>query len=216
MSVRSKAVHVAQALALALVLAGCLGRPGPVEEYLRVTGQPADCSQAAPGKARVAVAVARIKSAEALDRQAVMLATGRVMSPSLRWFWEASPGRLFEQAVVGSLNCSEGLAAVWPVRSTTETPLSLTGTVTGFEVRQSSMKLEAVVDCQVWDGEGARMLASRSFTAEAPVAALDGQSIAEAGAKALASLGGETAAWVGTVAGSQRGQNGQNVRGGGK
>jgi len=210
---------------VALGLGGCLGRSGPAEEYLRVSG--GDCAQVdssisttpakafTPGpvittsesaKARRVVAVGKVKATDSLDRQAVMLASGRVMSPSLRWYWEAPPGQLFQQALVGALNCRPGLAAVWPVRSNTEAACRLTGTVTGFEVQRESMRLEASVDIQVWNGEGTTLVAKRTFSAGVPVAFLDAQSIAEAASKVLAGLGAEASDWVDDVMGKESGK----------
>lgn len=197
---------VLAAIIVAVALGGCsLGKPGPVEQYLRVTGgeeQPCDQS-GVPAESRVVVAVRQVKAAEALDRQAVMLARGRVSSPSLRWYWEAAPGRLVEQAVVKGLACSPPLAAAWPARYTTEATYSLTGTVTAFEVQESSMALHVAFDCQIWDGEGTRLIDSRTFTAQAPVGQENAEAIAAAGTKALAVIGGDVGGWVRSLASAQ-------------
>ncbi|KAF0233369.1 MAG: hypothetical protein FD177_1762 [Desulfovibrionaceae bacterium] len=187
-------------LAASAFLGGCLGKPGPVEEYLRVGGGDAACSQdTQTGKVRLAVALRQVKSADALDRQAVMLARGRVMSPSLRWYWEASPCRLAEQALVRAVNCTPGLAAIWPVRSSTEAPLSMAVTLTAFEVQEQPTVMNAAMDCQIWDGSGTKLLAARTFSAQVPAQALDAQAIAEAGSKALSGLSGEAAQWVASL-----------------
>lgn len=197
------AASLALALATSAILGGCLGKPGPVEEYLRVGGGDTACTQDVQdiraGKARVAVALRQVKSADALDRQAVMLARGRVMSPSLRWYWEASPCRLAEQALVRAVNCTPGLSAIWPVRSTTEAPLSMTVTLTAFEVQEQPAVMNAAMDCQVWDGAGTRLLAARTFSVQVPARALDAQAIAEAGSAALSGLSGEAARWVASL-----------------
>lgn len=195
------AASLALALAASAVLGGCLGKPGPVEEYLRVGGGDAACSQdTQTGKARVAVGIRQVKAADALDRQAVMLARGRVMSPSLRWYWEASPCRLMEQALVRAVNCTADMAAVWPVRSTTEAPLSLTVALTSFEVQEHPPALSASMECQAWDGSGTKLQSARAFSMQTPLRALDAQSIAEAGSKALTGLSAEAAAWLSALA----------------
>lgn len=197
------AASLALALAASAFLGGCLGKPGPVEEYLRVGGGDTSCAQgvqdARTGKARVAVALRQVKSADALDRQAVMLARGRVMSPSLRWYWEASPCRLAEQDLVRAVNCTPGLAAIWPVRSTTEAPLSMSVTLTSFEVQEQPPVMNAAMDCQVWDGSGTKLLAAQSFSVQVPARALDAQAIAEAGSAALSGLSGDAARWVASL-----------------
>jgi len=195
-----KAASLALVLAASAFLGGCLGKPGPVEEYLRVGGGEAACAQEMQtGKSRVAVALRQVKSADALDRQAVMLARGRVMSPSLRWYWEAAPSRLTEQALVRAVNCTPGLAAIWPVRSTTEAPLSMTVTLTSFEMQEQPPVMNAGMDCQIWDATGTKLLASRTFSTQIPARALDAQAIAEAGSRALSGLTGDAAQWVATV-----------------
>jgi ABC-type uncharacterized transport system auxiliary subunit len=197
------AAPLAVVLAVSAFMGGCLGKPGPVEEYLRVGGGDAACSQdiqsGQTGKARVAVALRQVKSADALDRQAVMLARGRVMSPSLRWYWEASPCRLAEQALVRAVNCTPGLAAIWPVRSATEAPLSMTVNLTAFEVQEQPPVMNAAMDCQIWDGAGTKLLAARTFSAQVPAQGLNAQSIAEAGSRALSGLSGEAAQWVASL-----------------
>lgn len=199
-------IHARLTMAASLILAasaflgGCLGKPGPVEEYLRVGGGDAACTQEMQtGKARVAVGLRQVKSADALDRQAVMLARGRVMSPSLRWYWEASPCRLAEQALVRAVNCTPGLAAIWPVRSTTEAPMSMSVTLTAFEVQEQPPVMNAAMDCQIWDESGAKLLAARTFSAKVPARALDAQAIAEAGSRALSGLSGDVAQWVASL-----------------
>ena len=190
-------------------LSGCLGKAGPVEEYLRVGGgesvcagagqNPSQAGEAVPGaaaKTRVLIAVGKMKTSEALDRQAVMLATWRVLTPSSRWYWEASPGKLFQEALTRALNCSNEVAAVRPVHASTEADFVITGFVEGFEVRRDEKLLTASVDIQVWDRDGERMIASRAFATAASLASIDAQSIAVAGARALDGLGAETAGWV--------------------
>ncbi len=194
---------VALAAFACLALGGCLGKPSPVEEYLRVLGQGGGCAAsanvqpgAASGQNREIVAVKTFKASESLDRQAVMLAAGRVLTPSLRWYWEASPGPLSSQAIAGELNCSSRLAAVWPMRSGTKAAKVLAGQVTAFEVQTQGMQVRIAVRCQLWDGEETKVLAVRDFEAVAPVAELTSQAVAGSGASALATLSGQIRAWV--------------------
>jgi len=193
------------ALGLFLVmLGGCLGKPGPVEEYLKVSGT-SECKGAnSQGKTLTVVGVRQFKSTDALDRQAVMLARGRVSNPSLRWYWEATPGRMFEQSVAGALNCTSSLAAAWPMRSTTETAYTLTGTVSAFEVQEQTLVLSVSINCQVWDGKGVYLLASREFTREQQIKNMDGQSVAEAAANAISGISNEVGGWMQSVASDER------------
>jgi len=185
----------AMALA-ALSLAGCIGKGGPVEEYLRVSADPARCERQAAGGERVAVGIKRLRVADALDRQSVMTARGRVMTPSLRWYWEASPGRLAEQALAAAINCSGSLAAVLPVRYSSDTPVVVTGTVTDFQVQERTMTLDAAVELQAWDRDGKSLSNSGKLAASVPVVALDAAAIADGGARALDELSSKAVSWL--------------------
>jgi ABC-type uncharacterized transport system auxiliary subunit len=188
------------ALGLSLVVfGGCLGKPGPVEEYLKVSTR-GDCGgMVNHSKALTIVGVRQFKSADALDRQAVMLARGRVLNPSLRWYWEATPAKMFEQAVAGALNCTPSLGAAWPTRSTTEAAYTLTGTVSGFEVEEKNLVMSVSINCQLWDGKNVNMIGAREFSNKQQVQRMDAQSIAEAGANALSGISAEVGAWVSSV-----------------
>ena len=208
-------------LAMALSMTGCggVGKAGPVEQYLRVSGGESPCDQnVAAGQKRAVVGLRPIKASETLDRQAVLLTRGRVMNPSTRWYWEASPVSLFEQALLGALRCSPTLTAAWPVRSTTEAQLMLTCVVTDFEVQEQPLALTASLDCQAWDGDGVRLVAARTFSASVPVTGLAAQAIAEAGAKALSKISGEAKGWLESLAATSgtQGAPGVPAPGGGK
>lgn len=180
-----------------LTLPGCVGRSGPSAIYLQV-GRPAATQAASQGETRgkLAVAVGRIGAVEALDRQAVMLAKGRVMIPSQHWYWEDTPGRLFERSLADSLNRTSGLTAVWPLRWTSHPRLTLSGTVTAFALDEGAHRLSVTLECQLKAGEDGREQDTRTFEASVPVSTVEPQALAEAGAKALATVSDEAAAWV--------------------
>lgn len=182
-------------------LGGCLGKVAPVEEYLRVLGRGPGCEYVARGEqgggtAKEIIALKTLKVTESLDRQSVMLANGRVLTPSQRWYWEATPGMLFSQGIMRDINCSSRLAAVWPMRSSTKAARVLAGQVTAFEVQTRGMVVRASAQCQLWDGEETQVLAVHDFEATAPVSDLSAQTIADAGAAVLASISGDVRAWI--------------------
>lgn len=196
-------------LLVLLALAGCIGKAGPAEEFLRV-GAGGSCPEAAPMSVpRALVGVKTFRATDALDRQAVMLATGRVMSASHRWYWEAAPARLFEHSLHGTLACSDRLAPVWPVRAGTETAITVAGQVTEFEVETKSMTLKAALDLQAFGADGARQLGTKRFSATVPVAALEAGAIAEGGHRALKDLSDQAAAWLETLAPALAGKAGK-------
>jgi ABC-type uncharacterized transport system auxiliary subunit len=184
-------------LPLVLVLAGCLGKVAPGEEYLKVLGPAKQCLDSQNGQtARLSVGIKEFKTSEALDRQAVMLAKGRVLTASSRWFWEASPGALFSQAMAQELACAPGLAAMWPLRWQSRPDLVLAGQVTAFEVHSESLSVSLAVSCQIWDGEESRSLGARDFAAEVKITGLTPEAIAQGAAQALGQTTGQAAAWL--------------------
>lgn len=187
-------------LTLAGCLGGCLGKAPPVEEYLSVrpAGEQPCARPASPGSNRVTVALKPFKAMDALDRQAVLMGQGRIMRPSMAWYWEASPASLVDQALVRVLACSRAAAPVWPMRSTTRADVVLTGMVSAFWVDTGSKLLHAEIRAQLWDDKQVRVLATREFSAQANVASLEAQAVAEAGSKALSQIAAEVAAWLET------------------
>lgn len=185
------------------VLSGCFGRPGPVEEYLKVGGGAGPDSGAVSQAAGV-VAIRQSRAADALDRQAVMLGQGRVFSASQRWYWEAAPGKLAAQAVAASLPGRTGLSVVWPTRSSTKADLWLSVQVVDFQVDTARMKLVCALECQVSDDAG-KALGQRSFVQEAPVSAMTGQAIADAAGTALNGAVDNLGTWLAALRRCQQG-----------
>ena len=185
------------AVCFLFVLGGCMGKPGPAEQYLRVLGPEPECARVPGGAGRLPVlAVRGFKTLDALDRQGVMVAEGKVMQASQRLYWEATPGKLVEQAVVRAASCQGGLVPAWPVRSTTEAALWLSGLVSDFSVQAREMRLSVAVECQLWDSSGGVALSGRTFRAQVPLAGLEGAAIADAGEKALADVSAQIALWA--------------------
>ncbi|WP_243439428.1 ABC-type transport auxiliary lipoprotein family protein [Fundidesulfovibrio soli] len=192
--------HPMMWLVLLAALSGCMGKPGPAEQYLRVLGHEPECAKAgaqptAQGKHTPVLAIRSFKTLDALDRQGVMVAEGKVMQASQRWYWEAAPGKLVEQSVVRAA-CGEGLSPAWPVRSTTEASLWLTGLVSDFSVHAREMSVVLIVECQLWDSSGGAVLGSGTFKARAPLPVLDAGAVADAGEKALADVAAQIARWA--------------------
>ncbi|WP_173086289.1 ABC-type transport auxiliary lipoprotein family protein [Fundidesulfovibrio magnetotacticus] len=177
-----------------LLLSGCLGKPGPSEEYLRL-GQAGPCQDAQPGE-RHGVALRKLRVVEALDRQSVQLSEGRILLPSQRYYWESAPGRMAESAVAAALECSKSLTPVWPVRYDSAYAMGVTGVVERFEVQTREMAFVAQAVFQAWDASGGRLLGSRSVFVSVPLGSLDAQAIATAGAQGLERLGAEVRAWL--------------------
>lgn len=207
---------VGLAALLACLACGCsLGKAGPAEEYLRVQGRGPGCEQTKPGEpgepgktglsGRTTVGLKTLRVSDSLDRQSVLLATGRVLSASQRWYWEATPSALITQAIMRDINCSGRLAAVWPMRSATRASMVLAGQVTAFEVQTQGMVVRAGMQCQLWDGDENTSLGTHDFEVTAPVSLISAQAIAEAGGAAVEKLSAEVRTWVEGVAAASAG-----------
>lgn len=184
------------ALILMLLVAGCLGKTAPGEQYLRVLAPAAECSDDAQKGVLPVVGVRQFKALDALDRQGVMLADGKVMQASQRWYWEASPAKLVEQALVRSIGCTGGMLPAWPVRSTTNADLWISGMVRDFSVETRGMTVVIDVECQVWGASGGVLLESKAFRASVPLSALDGAAIADGAATAVTEISAKIGQWV--------------------
>lgn len=184
------------AMCCTALLAGCFGKAGPVEEYLRL-GQAEGCAgETGAARAKIGVGLRKLRTVDALDRQAVMLAEGRIMSPSQRWYWESPPGRMAEAALAAAMDCSATLSAVWPVRYDSAWAVGLSGSLERFEVLVQEKRFIASVTLQAWDAQDGKPLGAKTFALTEPVPSLDAQGVARAGAVALQRLGQEARQWV--------------------
>lgn len=174
---------------------GCLGKPGIQEQYLRVLEPSEGCEKAEGAAGGAVIGVRGFKALDALDRLAVMVSEGNVMRASQSWYWEASPGRLMEQAVVSAMACSAEVTPAWPVRSTTEAAAYLSGLVTVFGVQTRGMMFVLEVKAQLMNGSGV-VLGAKAFNASMPVSIMAAAPVAEAAAGALRRAAGEMTQWA--------------------
>lgn len=191
---------VAVCLAGMTALAGCLGSAPPVERYLRVAAVGAECARpVSEGRAEAqgVVAVMDFTALDNLDRPAVLVASGNVLVPSTRWYWEGAPQDVMTGVVVRTVNCLPGVAGVLKYRPRVEHQAVLTGSVTAFNVqRKGGSRFVAAVRLEVWTRDAKRLVASREFTAETALAGETPEAIADAASSAASQVADQAAAWL--------------------
>ncbi len=187
------------ALTLCLALGGCMGKP-PTPEFLRLgMDDPQLCDEAQQHKKTgcMVLAMKPVTSLPGMDRTAVSVVRGQVMTPSTVWYWEGSPAELLDQAMVRALTCSADIKAVWPYRPRVAHEALLTGRVLAFEVDEAAARVFRIrLRLDLWSPRGNSWLEGRDFVAEAPVAALKGQDIALAAGRAVADVQAQALAWL--------------------
>lgn len=192
-------------LAMVLVLGGCLGAVPPVEQYLRVTADGAGCGGASPDAADVSaqpVAFVPLKALDNLDRPAVLVADGSVLTPSLRWYWEGSPQSVMTAVLTRMVNCQTGVAGVLEYRPRVAHQAVLTGTVTAFNVqRQGRLRFVAGIRLDVWTRDSKTLVASREFAAQADMAGETAAAVAQAASEAAAAVASEACTWLSPATG---------------
>jgi len=190
--------YAARAVMMAFIclsLGACLGKAPPVEEYLRLDS----AGKCAQGEANggLVVAMKSFVALDNLDRQAVMTAMGRVLTPSLRWYYEASPEMLVEEAVTAEIACQPGFAGATQYRTRLVHDAGLVGAITAFNLQEEGgTRFVIALRLELWSANFKRLLASTVVESSESVAALDAHGVAEAASKALASASEKTALWL--------------------
>jgi ABC-type uncharacterized transport system auxiliary subunit len=191
---------LAAACAAAVFLTGCLGSVPPVEQYLRVDAVDMSCDRPVPDgrdQAQGVVAFMDLTALDNLDRPAVLIASGNVLAPSTQWYWEGSPQAVMTGIVTRMVNCLPGVAGVMKYRPRVEHQAVLGGSVTAFNVqRAGGTRFVAAVRLEIWTRDSKKLVASREFTAEAPVAGESAAAVAEAASKAASGVASQAAAWL--------------------
>ncbi len=195
-----RAVWALACLAMAAVLAGCLGSPPPVEQYLRVDTATSPCGKIAafPGRAQPGVvAFLDLDAMDNLSRPAVLFADGNVLVPSVRWYWEGTPEEVMTAVITQAVNCLPGVTGVTTYRPRVEHDAVMSGNVTAFNVqRKGGLRFVAAVRVEVWTRNMMGMIGGKEFRAEAPMPGETASDIAEAASKAATDIGNEVAAWM--------------------
>jgi cholesterol transport system auxiliary component len=171
-----------------------------VERYLRVEAVGGQCAKSIPesrSEAQGVVAVMDFTALDNLDRPAVLVASGNVLVPSTRWYWEGAPQDVMTGVVVRTVNCLPGVAGVLKYRPRVEHQAVLTGSVTAFNVqRKGGPRFVAAARLEVWTKDAKKLVASREFAAEAPLTGETPEAIADAASAAASQVADQAAAWL--------------------
>ncbi|WP_246299088.1 ABC-type transport auxiliary lipoprotein family protein [Desulfolutivibrio sulfodismutans] len=190
----------AAVLAGLLLMTGCLGSAPPVEHYLRVEAVTAGCDKGLPQmnvSPSAVVAFMELTALDNLDRPAVLVANGSVLAPSTRWYWEGAPQDVVGAGIIRAVNCLPGVAGVLKYRPRVEHQAVLSGNVTAFNVqRKNGLRFVAGVRLDVWTKDARRLVGSRAFEVETPIAAETPEGIADAASQAVSRIAAEAAAWL--------------------
>jgi len=177
-------------------LAGCFGKPPPVERYLRVRLADAPC-QNANLEQRAPLGFKPFKSLENLDKTAVLTARGPVLTPSLQFYWEGAPQDIVGQLVRQAIEC----------RSAKYTPVDyqprvthagvLTGQVTAFNVEETSGgRFVVALHLDLWTQNGRSKVANGDFSAYAPLEDFRAETVAHAASEAMGQIVPKILVWL--------------------
>jgi len=198
------------ALAFLCLAYGCFGGPGPAEKYLRLSPGAQDVrkdAQAADSDSdgRLTLAIKEMTGLPALDRTAVLLADGPVLTPSTTWYWEGTPADVLAQALVDGLSRSSAYRVVWPYRPRVSRKAQVSGRVLSFEVRPGGGRFFTLAfHLDLWDAQGKMWLAGKTFQGRREIQGFSAGTVAEAASLAVASAVQDAVAWLESQAGKVR------------
>lgn len=183
----------------ASVLAGCVGGTVPSEQILRIDqpdkGQYAGESRHFSGPM---ILMENLDCFPALDRSAVMLARGNVLTPSSRWYWEGAPAAITSASIASHLQSLSEFTLVWPSRNRLEHEAMLTGRVEAFEVREQDSVMKISLHMSLWTERGKRLLLTHAVEVKEPLSTLSPQAIAQAASKGMATASKRIGEWLRT------------------
>lgn len=199
---------VAVFLLAAVMISGCVGSKIPSEQILRIAPRQAAAMQAnSTGDGTLGtshrfggplILMENFESFPALDRSAVMMARGNVLTPSTRWYWEGAPASIATVSIASSLQANREYTLVWPARNRQEHQAVLTGRVERFEVREHESEMVISLRMALWTERGKVLLLTRSVDVHEPLSAMTPQAIADAASKGMASAAQSVGEWLKT------------------
>ncbi|GFM38513.1 hypothetical protein DSM19430T_31970 [Desulfovibrio psychrotolerans] len=139
-----------------------------------------------------------MSSLPALERSAVMISHGSVLSPSSRWYWEGTPAEITASAVAAALEGATDYTLLMPWRGRLAHDATLTGRVESFEFRQQESVLRIRVRFSLWAPRGTHLLSGHVAQAQYPVAEAQAQRIAEAASHGMAEITASVHHWLAT------------------
>lgn len=190
---------------LGLVIISCIGG-APRQHFLSLSDTGAAiCEGGEQGSAapRFVIAVKDFESLPSLDRTSVLIASGRVLTPSHSWYWEGPPAEILTMAAAGGISNSMTIASAWPYRPRVERDGLISGRVLAFAAELSEpARFRAAVRVELWDGRGGEKLAENVFEVErelpgfGPAKLGDPDVLARAAGGAVCGLGEKIRTWL--------------------
>jgi len=192
---------------------GCFGGPGPAEKYLRLSldtqGALKDARMADSDNGnRLVLAVKELAQLPALDRTAVLLADGSVLTPSTTWYWEGTPADVLAQALVHGLSRSPTYKVVWPYRPRVSRKALVSGRVLSFEVHSRGERFFTLAfHLDLWDAQGKIWLAGKTFQGKQEIQDFNAGTVAEAASRTVSGAVQDAMGWLESQAGKIKGQS---------
>lgn len=174
-------------LALTGLLAGsCLGR-APAPSILRLDVPTlSSCEGVADDRL---IMLRGVSAPENLDRPAVLVADGLVLSPSQQWYWEAAPGDLLTQALLAALPCVDGARFSAPYHPRVPHEGVVSGQLKYFEVQTSgSLRLRVGLELSYAQAGGSGARIGTTLSAERPMSELSAAAAARAASEAVTEI----------------------------
>ena len=180
-----------------LVTPGCLGKHAPEEVFVRLSlASSLDCNPN-PDPERPVLLIRELETVNALDRQTVMLAKNRVLSPSTIWYWEDQPPEITARLLRDGLNCRGAFRAVDRRASRVQSAGVVSGEISAFEVETAPGKrFVLAADLTLWSPRGRTLISQKSFHLDGDMEATSPQEIARAAERTFVLFLDEVEAWL--------------------
>jgi cholesterol transport system auxiliary component len=196
MSVKRRLGHLAVMGLVVACLAGCLGKPPPVQRYLRVQLDSAPCQSEANAQ-RAPLGMKPLAALDNLDRTAVLTARERVLTPSLQFYWEGSPIDIVGQALRQGIECQATRFAPVDYQPRLSNDGVLSGQITAFNVEETnSGRFVISLHLELWTKNSKTRVSVGDFNAYAPLENFEGESVARAASDALGRIIPKVVAWL--------------------
>ena len=203
----AQTVNIICVLTLLSLAYGCFGGPGPVQKYLRLSLETREAGHGhAPATGikdpdeKLILALKELTELPALNRTAVLLAQGSVLTPSTTWYWEGTPAEVLSQALVHGLSRSQTYNVAWPYRPRVFRSAQVSGRVLAFEVhsggtgRKRFFTLTFHLD--LWDAHGKMWLGGKTFHGKQEIQGFSPELVTVAASRAVAATVQEAIGWL--------------------
>ncbi len=192
-------IHLLLACLLSLLVTGC-GTASSQEHLLRINRMDSFMAPArisTPESPVYRIRLYETGTLPGLNRAAVLIARGNVLTPSSKWYWEGVPATLFTQALERQAADNPQYEISSSPRSRSELHGVLRMSIRAFEVvAESPYKVRGAVQMELWTPDERRRLGMAGLTAEKEIAHMEAGYIIEAASEVLQSIANQSMAWL--------------------